>query len=274
MTPCTPVPQVQALDREVLDSITLLVAASDNQFPPKVTLVSVFITVTDKNDQEPTFLGAPYTFNVRETQACGTEGTTECVPVGVLAATDADEGLNAHVTFAIVEENTPGYLRLNATSGHLSLTRNACFFDTPVLVATVQAVNGGIVPNRVNTTVTVTVLPVNNFAPVVPRATLAVAVDESDDAAVALVQVEASDPDCQAVHYLVYTLLSWRETFAINASTGWLTTTMPLDFEVKKFYSVLVDVTDEGIVNAPTAAAYVPRSTKVQVECKLVVNVP
>lgn len=51
------------------------------------------IKVTDINDKNPEFVGDPYIFNVKE----GLSKTT----VGFVHATDADEGINAVVTYSI-----------------------------------------------------------------------------------------------------------------------------------------------------------------------------
>lgn len=54
---------------------------------------TVNIKVTDVNDKNPEFVGDPYTFEVKE----GVNGTL----VGFVHATDADEGINAVISYAI-----------------------------------------------------------------------------------------------------------------------------------------------------------------------------
>lgn len=57
------------------------------------TTATVNIKVTDINDKNPVFIGDPYKFQVKE----GINKTS----VGFVAATDADEGLNAVVTYFV-----------------------------------------------------------------------------------------------------------------------------------------------------------------------------
>lgn len=57
---------------------------------------TVNIKVTDINDKNPEFVGDPYKFQVME----GVNRTS----VGFVRATDADEGINALITYSIPSE--------------------------------------------------------------------------------------------------------------------------------------------------------------------------
>lgn len=54
---------------------------------------TVNIKVTDINDKNPEFVGDPYTFEVKE----GANATS----IGFVRATDADEGINAVISYSI-----------------------------------------------------------------------------------------------------------------------------------------------------------------------------
>lgn len=56
-------------------------------------MATVNIVVSDINDKNPEFMNLPYEFSVRE-------GLNNVV-VGQVLATDADEGINAYVTYSL-----------------------------------------------------------------------------------------------------------------------------------------------------------------------------
>lgn len=94
------------LDREATGSYHLVVTAKDGQTRRiKRSAVSfsdsvdVYVTIDDENDNEPTFVGAPFKFSVIET---ANPSTT----VGKVSANDADIGVNGKLSFAIVSGNT------------------------------------------------------------------------------------------------------------------------------------------------------------------------
>lgn len=68
-------------------------AEDDGKLSSRVT---VNIKVTDINDKNPEFVREPYMFKVKE----GLNNTS----VGYVKATDADEGINALVTYMIPSE--------------------------------------------------------------------------------------------------------------------------------------------------------------------------
>ena len=57
--------------------------------------MSLEVTVTDANDNAPTFLGLPYVVRLEE-------GTTGPLVVLVAEATDPDEGENGEVEFVLI----------------------------------------------------------------------------------------------------------------------------------------------------------------------------
>lgn len=74
---------------------------------------TVNIKVTDVNDKNPEFVGDPYVFEVKE----GANGTS----VGFVHATDADEGMNALISYSIpmdlpftIDEETGEILTIRA----------------------------------------------------------------------------------------------------------------------------------------------------------------
>ncbi|XP_062580592.1 protocadherin-9-like [Saccostrea cucullata] len=80
------------LDRENTSSYSVVVIARDQGVPPLSGSATVIISVLDKNDNKPAFNQTRYTFSVDENAPAGSH-------VGILYATDNDEGENSVITF-------------------------------------------------------------------------------------------------------------------------------------------------------------------------------
>ena len=87
------------LDREVRDSIEIIVVAKDHGTPSLQTEVPVTILVADRNDQSPVFHNSDgYKFKVQENLPVG-------IQIGSILATDDDFGPNGEVEYRL---RTPG----------------------------------------------------------------------------------------------------------------------------------------------------------------------
>ena len=84
------------IDREKTPTVNFTVIATDSGSPPLSADVTFHVTVLDANDNDPQFLGTPYIFSVDE-------DATAPTLVGLVHATDADQGPNANVTFAFAD---------------------------------------------------------------------------------------------------------------------------------------------------------------------------
>ena len=87
------------LDRELYDQYTLQVRAIDTSSPPHDAFVTVTITVTDRNEHAPQFSQPAYLTAVFENQPPNELLTS-------VLATDADLGLNADISYQLVETVT------------------------------------------------------------------------------------------------------------------------------------------------------------------------
>ncbi|NWI90083.1 PCDGH protein, partial [Pitta sordida] len=82
----------KALDREEAAFHELMLRASDGGDPARTGTARIRVTVLDANDNAPVFSQAEYTVRVPEDVPVGSTLVT-------VTATDADEGLNGHVTY-------------------------------------------------------------------------------------------------------------------------------------------------------------------------------
>lgn len=104
----------KALDREVTETYTLIVRASDEAVTEKIRYaeMKVVVLVTDLNDNAPAFEINPLRANVSET------ATTGHVVVRVKAS-DPDAGSNGDIMFSITKGNSDGYFSINVHSGDI-----------------------------------------------------------------------------------------------------------------------------------------------------------
>ena len=87
---------------------------SDNGNTPRTATVTATLTISDINDNDPTFAGTPYSFSVAENSLSG-------LSVGTLVATDDDIGINANLVYSVqqfwVGDST--HFVLDAATGQL-----------------------------------------------------------------------------------------------------------------------------------------------------------
>ena len=87
-----------SFDRETTPSYTFQIRAKDLGVPILESVVTVTVTVRDKNDNEPKY-AQDYSFDVKQDASLKQK-------VGRVNATDADEGQNGKVVYAITAGNT------------------------------------------------------------------------------------------------------------------------------------------------------------------------
>jgi protocadherin-16/23 len=116
------------LDYETLTEYTLIVRATDqpsNKSERLSTSVTAQVTVTDSNDNAPTFVSP----------AMSSVLLSDSVPVGStlchVIAVDRDSGDNGRVTYVIASGNQEGKFSLSYDTGVLTLARSLVSVDTP-----------------------------------------------------------------------------------------------------------------------------------------------
>lgn len=92
----------QELDRETQDTVEVIISITDEGVygtEPNTVSQRREIPVRDYNDNQPTFLGRPYTSSVSESLPVGSELTV----VPPIIVVDRDDGLNAEVQIKCVQ---------------------------------------------------------------------------------------------------------------------------------------------------------------------------
>jgi len=163
----TQIPQLlltSELDREKISSYTLLIHAIDGGTTPQTGTATVQITVTDSNDNQPTFEHEVYNVEVEENVSPGYVVTR-------LKATDLDEGHNARIHYSFpnyVSEHDKSVFNLNSSNGILSVKKPGLDYENRTIHhLTVEARDGGPNSNAAYASVTVQVIDVNDEPPVI-----------------------------------------------------------------------------------------------------------
>ncbi|XP_052863564.1 cadherin-99C [Anopheles cruzii] len=218
---------IRKLDREDLTRYQLIVRAEDNG--GLASSATVNIKVTDINDKNPEFdeRKLPYVFAVDE----GREGA----PIGSVHATDADEGMNAEITYTIPSDIP---FRIDSKTGEIR-TRSALDYEKQKEYRFVVTAKDGAPEPRLGTaSVTVKVRDIPDEVPRFMEATVEVRIPENiPDTAVTTVR--AFDPDTKPE--ITYTLKRGPgDLFKVDARTGQIKTIRGLDYEKDKMHELIV----------------------------------
>ncbi|KAI5099594.1 protocadherin Fat 4, partial [Silurus meridionalis] len=236
------------LDREKQEKLTLLLTAMDGGEPVLSGTVQIHITVLDVNDNAPVFKQKVYKASVFENSPKGTK-------LAQVSASDADEGTNGEVIYYISnnDENVKEIFIIQANDGEITLSGQVDFEKTNHYEVDVQARDqGGLSDSFLSGTVQIhiTVLDVNDNAPVFKQKVYKASVLENAPKGTKLAKVSASDADegtnGQVFYYISNNEKDVKEMFMIQANDGELTLSGQVDFEKTSHYELDVEAKDEG----------------------------
>ncbi|CAH1118837.1 unnamed protein product [Phaedon cochleariae] len=222
---------IRQLDREDLNRYQLVIRAEDSG--KLSSTVTVDIKVTDINDKNPEFTGEPYLFKVKE----GLNKST----VGFVHAVDADEGINALVSYSIPKDSP---FEIDNATGEITTKRPLDYEKQKDYHFTVTAKDGAPDPRIATASVSIEVIDVEDEVPIFPVPKYEATVPENMPD-VFITQVKAVDPDTvKKVHYVIHQ--GPTDLFRIDENTGSVYTTRGLDYE-KESQHILVIGTLENM---------------------------
>ncbi|XP_077182437.1 cadherin-related family member 2 isoform X2 [Paroedura picta] len=226
--------QVLVSNSSVLDyekipnhSVTVEIVANDTR---KTTDCCSFAMVTirllDINDHRPEFNQSEYKLHVLEESPPGT-----IVSSGI-TATDPDSGIYGEITYQLLPDSILFTFTVNASSGTVLVANGSKleWGSRSVYYATLQAVDGDGLSG--STQLEITVVDINNNAPVV-SGSYNVFIPEGQDTV--RVQIQATDKDDPETNNgrLMFEIVpgSFSRNFTIDPKTGELISRGPLDRE-------------------------------------------
>uniref|UniRef100_A0AAZ3QDD8 Cadherin domain-containing protein n=1 Tax=Oncorhynchus tshawytscha TaxID=74940 RepID=A0AAZ3QDD8_ONCTS len=230
------------LDREKQETLSLVLIATDGGEPQRSGTVRIHITVLDANDNAPVCGQPVYKADVKESSPKGTLITT-------VSANDADKGINGEVTFAMahVSKEAKELFELNVSTGEIKLVAKVDFEKTNNYQLNVQAKDHW---GLADTCKVITVLDVNDNAPVFNQSVYRAAVVENGQKGTYITTVNASDADRDTNGQITYSFSKLKgsiaDIFVIDQNSGIISVSGQIDFEKDKKYEVRVEAKDQG----------------------------
>ncbi|KAH8250254.1 hypothetical protein KR026_009305 [Drosophila bipectinata] len=102
------------IDHEQHQWLNFSVRATDSGLPPRSSLVDVYVTVLDENDNNPYFVGGAKNYTISENAPPGTR-------IATLQAADADSGDFGKITFLMDRISSQGKFTIDADTGVLAV---------------------------------------------------------------------------------------------------------------------------------------------------------
>ncbi|KAL3853664.1 hypothetical protein ACJMK2_017188 [Sinanodonta woodiana] len=178
------------MDRERTESYRLVINVTDNGEIPNSATITASITLLDVNDNTPVYSQKSYNFTVFENITVGSL-------IGTLSAIDNDVGLNAKITFSIINSasGNSSHFIMNSTTGVITTAAEVDRETWNLYRFVVQATDAGIPALSECVNVTVTVLDSNDFAPVFSQSLYSVVITPNLPVGTSLFKVTVSDAD-------------------------------------------------------------------------------
>ncbi|CAJ1055482.1 cadherin EGF LAG seven-pass G-type receptor 3 [Xyrichtys novacula] len=236
------------LDYEDQMTYTLAITAKDNGIPQKSDTTYVEVNVNDVNDNAPQFLSPRY-------QGTVSEDAPPFTSVLQISATDRDAHANGRVQYTFQNgEDGDGDFTIEPTSGILRTVRRLDRESVPFYELTAYAVDRGVPPQKTPVHIQVTVLDVNDNAPVFPADDFEVLVKENSAVGSVVAQITATDPDEGANAQIMYQIVEGNipEIFQMDIFSGELTSLIDLDYETRNEYVIVVQATSAPLVSRAT----------------------
>lgn len=224
---------IRMLDREDLTRYQLIIRAEDSG--GLASSATVNIKVTDINDKNPEFdeSDVPYVFSVDEGKAD--------VLVGTVHATDADEGVNADITYTL-----PGDIpfRIHPKSGQIHTKTKLDYEKQTEYKFVVTAADGAPDARLGTASVLVKVLDVPDEVPVFAETRIEVKVPENVIDYL-VTTVKAHDPD--TIKEITYVLKRGPvDLFKVDPVTGQVRTNRGLDYEKEKRHELIIGTAENN----------------------------
>ncbi|KAF5892830.1 protocadherin Fat 4, partial [Clarias magur] len=227
------------LDYEAQQYYIVTVKAEDGG--RQASLVRVYFNILDVNDNRPKFNTSVYSTSVSEDLSIGS-------PVLTVAASDADDGLNAQLAYSIASGDPQSQFTI--TNSGILQTRKLLDRETQSFYNLVIAVNDMAPPPAIRFTstaqVSIILLDVNDCPPTFISQKMAY-IQENTAVDTVVFTAHAVDPDSGPNSYVEYSLGgTYRSKFSIGNIDGNVKLIGELDREEMANYTLTVIAKDKG----------------------------
>uniref|UniRef100_A0A3B3B9Y3 Cadherin domain-containing protein n=1 Tax=Oryzias melastigma TaxID=30732 RepID=A0A3B3B9Y3_ORYME len=229
------------LDREKQDEMNVVLTAVDGGSPQRSGTVIIHVTVLDANDNAPVFSQEVYKATLPENSPPDTLVIT-------VSATDADEGVNADVTydFGHMTEDDVNVFSINPKTGEVKIIGVIDFEVKNIFELRIEAKDGLGLTSYAKVLIEVT--DVNDNPPVIYLKSLSSSIPENapPGTEVGIINVQDRDSDkngqvrCSIQGNAPFKLVPSIKNYYSVVSTG------QLDRELVSDYNISIFATDEG----------------------------
>uniref|UniRef100_UPI001CD8EB32 neural-cadherin-like n=1 Tax=Solea senegalensis TaxID=28829 RepID=UPI001CD8EB32 len=239
----------EPLDYETTRNFMLRVRAQNVAAVPLAAFTTVYINVTDVNDNVPFFTSSIY-------EASVTEGAETGTLVLQVSANDLDLGLNGKIVYSLLEDRS-GDHQFFRVDPELGLIYTQAVFDRETkssYLLEVKSVDGSESsrpgkhgqPNSDTAYVRVFISDVNDNKPAFAQTSYEVDADEDADVGFAVLTVSANDGDEGGNAKLRYQITSGNTggVFDVEPEVGTIFIAQTLDYEQNKRYKLHVLASD------------------------------
>ncbi|XP_041048030.1 cadherin-5 [Carcharodon carcharias] len=240
------------LDRERKKDYHIIVQAKDMGLDPggMSSTATVYISLTDINDNAPYFPHRQYNYSVSEAARIG-------ATIGRVKAEDLDEGENAKILYTVVSPNSLFRIKTDPRTqeGLITIKEPLDFEKQRLHRLEVEAENPTLVKGRKYKTKTVLIFEVLDVdePPLFSRDHYTFRVSENLPADTSVGTVLAKDPD-QTKNKIGYSLRDGVNHFKIGKDNGIITTRMKLDREAIAWHNITVEAHEVGKSNSTSIA--------------------
>ncbi|XP_073515773.1 neural-cadherin-like [Phyllobates terribilis] len=237
------------LDYEATKNFILKIRAQNVAPVPLAAFTTVYINITDVNDNVPFFSSSIY-------EASVTEGLDLGTLVLQVSASDQDLGLNGKITYSILEDRSGDHALFHIDPETGSIFTAAVFDreEKTSYLLEVKSSDGSESarpgkhgqPNSDTAYVRIFIIDVNDNQPSFTQGAYFVSVDEDQDVGSAVVTVSASDPDEGMNANIRYQITAGNigGVLDLNPETGAILIVHPLDYEDVKVYVLTLLASD------------------------------
>ncbi|KAK7075982.1 calcium ion binding [Halocaridina rubra] len=222
--------------------IQLVVTARDGGRPSLAAVAAVRIQVTDVNDNAPKFSREVYTAHVSEDAPRGHIVTR-------VSASDMDESRhNRNIDYKLVSGNEMGAFQITSNTGDILLVKHLDREQLTEFRLVALATDRGQPARNATAEVIITVVDVNDHAPIFNQSEYTVTISESLGVGSSVQQVLASDNDDGDNALLKYDITSGNDeqVFALDSETGIISLRESLDYDSVTEYRFIVRASDSN----------------------------
>ncbi|XP_053453810.1 protocadherin-23 [Nycticebus coucang] len=228
------------LDYEIKTQHVLMLLALDGGVPALSASQTLTITVLDVNDEVPVFRQHLYEVSVKENRNPG-EFVTR------VEAVDRDSGINSRLHFEILPGPSLGLFEINSETGEVVTNTTLDREVQEIFTLRVLVRDGGVPSLSSTTTILCIVEDENDHAPefIVPSHDIEILENQEPEVVYAVLASDMDAGNNKAIKYYI-TDGNTDEYFAINETSGELSTTRALDRERVNNFTLVILCSDLG----------------------------